>query len=205
MTAKAKFSGFPKECIEFFNALKDNNNKEWFAKNKKNFDKAVMGTARDFVQHMGERLRELSPKIMADPRIDKSIFRIYRDVRFSKDKSPYKTHMGILFWEGDDPKMECPGFYFHLEPPDIMFGAGMHCFSRQMLQIYRDAVVDPKLGKSLVKAINEVKKNGDYEIGVKHYKRTPRGYDSDHENAELLLYNGLTAWRMEKIPKELNS
>ena len=101
--------------------------------------------------------------------------------------------------------MEYPGFYFHLEPPNLMLGAGMHCFSKEMLTAYREAVVDPKLGPALVKAIKEVQKKGDYEIGVKHYKRTPRGFDPKHKNADLLLHNGLTAATMSEIPEELQS
>jgi uncharacterized protein (TIGR02453 family) len=199
------FNGFPKKCVKFFKDLGDNNNKSWFKDHKDDYENYVMTPARDFVFEMGKRLEKTAPKIVADPRVDKSIFRIYRDTRFSKDKSPYKTHLGIFLWEGIRPKMDCPGFYFHLEPPNLMLGVGMHCFSKPMLTAYREAVVDPKLGPALVKAIGKVRKKGDYDIGVKHYKRTPRGFDPDHKNAELLLHNGLTAATMSKIPKALGT
>ena len=83
-----------------------------------------MTPARLFVGEMGARLKKLSPGVQADPRVDKSIFRIFRDTRFSRDKTPYKTHLGIWFWEGDGPRMECSGFYFHLDPPKLMNGSG---------------------------------------------------------------------------------
>ena len=201
----AQFNGFSKQTVEFLKKLAQNNNKQWFAEHKSDFEQHVMVPARDFVEAMGDRLRKIAPGVVADPRTDKSIFRIYRDVRFSKDKSPYKNHLGIFWWEGNRPKMDCPGFYFHLEPPNLLIGVGNHCFSKPLLQAYRDFAVDPKHGPALAKAIKDVTKKGDYEIGVKHYKKTPRGYDPNHRNAELLLHNGLTAATMEKIPKELYS
>ena len=101
--------------------------------------------------------------------------------------------------------MECSGYYFHLEPPRLFLAAGMHCFSKPVLEIYRDCVVDPKLGKTLHKAINAATKKPGHEIGGKHFKKTPRGYDAKHENAEMLLYNGLYVMTEADIPEELHS
>jgi uncharacterized protein (DUF2461 family) len=78
------FTGFPEESTQFFTELKTNNNKAWFDAHKPDFEKYVLAPARDFVVALGERLRELSPDVVADPRVNKSIFRIYRDIRFSK-------------------------------------------------------------------------------------------------------------------------
>ncbi|MDQ7783403.1 MAG: DUF2461 domain-containing protein [Desulfomonilaceae bacterium] len=205
MPTGCTFNGFPKESVEFYRELARNNNKEWFSAHKSRFEEYVMGPARDFVYEMGKRLREIAPDIVADPRVNKSIFRPYRDTRFSKDKSPYKTHLGIFLWTGTLAKMDCPGYYFHLEPPIVMLGVGNHCFSKPLLQMYRDSVVDPILGPALAKAVRSVRKEGDYEIGVKHYKMIPRGYDKEHENAEFLLFSGLTAAHTAEIPTELYS
>jgi uncharacterized protein (TIGR02453 family) len=199
------FKGFSKECVRFYSDLVKNNNKPWFDEHKPDFEAHVMQPARDFVYEMGERLKIISPKVVADPRINKSIFRPFRDTRFSKDKTPYKTHLGIFFWEGPLAKMDCPGYYFHIEPPMLMLGVGNHCFSRPVLEAYRDAVVDDSLGKALGNAIETVKSKGDYSIGEKQYKKVPRGYDKDHPNAELLLYGGLTAFVETPIPDELYS
>jgi uncharacterized protein (TIGR02453 family) len=156
---------------------------------------------------MGVRLRTLAPNIVADARTNGagSIFRIYRDIRFSKDKSPYKTYMGIFFWEGPRRKMENPGFYLHLAPPRLMLGAGIHMFPRPLLEAYRGSVVDPDLGPALVQAVEQVTSQGPYRIGGQHYKRIPRGYDPAHENASFLLYNGLSASSEGPIPPELHS
>ncbi len=205
MTLENDFNGFPVECIDFYNQLRANNSKSWFEEHKTDFEKYVMEPARLFVKVMGQRLSKISPAIVADTRYSRSIFRPFRDTRFSKDKTPYKTHLGIFFWEGSLPKMDCPGYYFHLEPPNLILGVGNHCFSKEILELYRDCVVDPKLGPDLRKALKEVHARGDYEIGVKKYKKTPRGYDKDHMNADLLLFSGLTASCEVVIPQEFYS
>ena len=201
MPSNSAFSGFSKETINFYKQLKENNNKGWFEDHKSDFDNFVMTPAREFVAAMGERLEKLSPNIHADPRVNKSIFRIYRDTRFSKDKTPYKTNLAMWWWEGEGPRMECSGYYMHFEPPNLMLGVGIYKFPKDMLKTYRDSVVDPINGPALQQAIKEVSQQKKYSIGEKHYKRVPRGYDPDHENAELLLYNGLHAGYETDIPQ----
>lgn len=198
------FSGFPKETIQFFVELGANNDKTWFTEHKPDFEKYVMTPARDFVVAMGERLKEINPKVNADPRVNKSIFRIYRDIRFSKDKTPYKTNLGLWFWVGEGAKFENPGYYFHLDAENLMLGCGLYSFAKPILEAYRDAVIDEKLGPQLAKAVAEVAGKG-YGLGQKTYKRTPRGYDPEHPNAELLLYSGLTAGLEVGYPPELHS
>lgn len=199
------FYGFPEACLDFFEQLRNNNRKQWFDEHREDFEKNVMTPARLFVHDMGNALREIAPGIIADSRMNRSIFRPYRDTRFSHNKTPYKTHLGIFFWEGRMAKMDCPGFYFHLEPPTIMLGVGNHCFSRDHLEQYRQSVVDPVHGKSLNNAIRKVVSKGPYEIGVEKYKKVPRGCDKNHENARLLLLAGLTASCEMPAPDELMS
>ena len=199
------FQGFPNEALTFFQELRANNNKNWFDAHKPDYQKYVMEPAGSFVVDMGEKLQHLSPGVQAEPRINRSIFRIYRDTRFSKDKTPYKTHLGIWMWEGEGAKFESSGYYFHLEPPNMMVGVGIHTFSKDLLKAYREAVVDQVSGPALVGAINQVSAKKVYRLGGKHYKRVPRGYDPEHANAELLLYSGLTAGLEELIPEEFYS
>lgn len=199
------FNGFPREAVTFFQNLKLNNNKTWFEAHKPDYQNNVLEPAQAFIEEMGARLKQLSPGIHADPRVNKSIFRIYRDIRFSKDKTPYKTHLGIWLWEGEGAKFESSGYYFHLEPPNILLGVGIHMFSKNLLKAYREAVVDPVAGPKLVQAVQEVSQKGSYKLGGEHYKRVPRGYDPDHPNGELLRYNGLTAGSEVSIPDEFYS
>lgn len=200
----AEFQGFPRGIIKFFDQLKKNNNKEWFEANRKDYIDLVKAPSELFVVAMGEKLRKISPSINAIPKVNQSLFRLNRDTRFSPDKSPYKTNMGILFWEGGRKRMECTGFYFHLEGRNLMLAAGMHMIPRDLLASYRDAVVDKKNSTKLVRAANTVIKSG-YSIGGKHYKKVPRGYNPSHRNAEYLLHNGLFARVEEKIPKAFHS
>ncbi len=201
----SEFSGFPKECVQFYKNLMMNNSKEWFQAHKSDFDEHVMTPAKAFVVAMGERLREISPEVYAEPAVNRSIFRIYRDVRFSPDKTPYKTHLGLWFWEGDGKKMESSGYYFHLEPPNLMLGVGVYQFPKVLLEEYRASLVHPKHGKVLRRAIDEALKKGKYDVGGQHYKRLPRGYDADHENADLLRHNGFWLGTEREIPQEFYS
>jgi len=205
MSGTSAFNGFTKETIDFFTQLKKNNNKVWFDEHKRDYDTFVMSPSREFVVTMGERLETLSPDIHADPRVNKSIFRIYRDIRFSKDKTPYKSHLAMWWWEGDGPRMDCSGYYFHLEPPTLMMGIGIYMFPKHVMQTYRDSVVDPVYGAALKDALKEVSKQDKYSIGGKHYKRVPRGYDPEHENVELLLYNGIHVGYETSIPDSFYS
>lgn len=199
------FKGFSKNTVDFFCNLKKNNNKPWFDNHKKDYEIFVLQPAKSFVKDMGARLKDLSSSIVALSRINKSLFRINRDARFSGDKSPYKNFMGIFFWEGSRPRMECSGFYFHLEPPILLLGVGVYKFPDRLLDRYRRMVVDPEYGEELSEVLRKIYKIKGCELGGNHYKRIPAGYDSAHPNAELLLHNGLYAGCENEIPDELYS
>ena len=198
------FKGFPKEMIRFFDRLKKKNTREWFLAHKTDYETHVKAPSEEFVLALGEKLKGISPGIHAIPKVNQSLFRLNRDTRFSKDKRPYKTNLGIWFWEGKRKRMECPGFYFHLDGQNLMLGTGLHVFPKQLIGPYRDAVVHKKHGLELKKAIKKVTKHGYVMVG-KHYKRVPRGYDDSHENAEYLLYNGLAAMYTSELPEALFS
>ncbi len=199
-----EFNGFPQEIDEFFMDLQDNNNREWFNAHKRDYEDYVKQPACEFVVAMGEKLRNIAPRINAVPKINQSLFRLNRDTRFAKDKRPYKTDMGIWFWEGERKRMECSGFYLHFGEGKLMIGAGMYIIPRDMLEQYREAVVDKKLGPRLQKAVDHLSNEG-YAIKGQHYKKVPRGYDAAHKNVEYLLHNGLHAGNDIKTPKEFYS
>jgi uncharacterized protein (TIGR02453 family) len=199
------FNGFSEETVKFLIELRLNNNRDWFTANKRRYEEFVKNPSKQFAVAMAEALSELSRHPEKPAPFEYSIFRIYRDVRFSRDKSPYKTNIGALFWQGDKPKMENPSFYFHLEPPNLMLGNGVYEFARDALKVYRDSVVDPKTGQELRLAIQKVQENGPYSIGGQHYKRIPTGYNPETEGAELLLHNGLYTGFESEIPGEIYS
>jgi uncharacterized protein (TIGR02453 family) len=196
MNVAPVFSGFPQEGLQFLAELKDNNNREWFQANKDTYINYVLAPAQDLVFAFGERLKQvISPGIVYDTAANGSgsILRIYRDLRFSADKTPYNTHVRLVFWEGGRKKMENPSFFVRFSPDELALYAGIYVFSRPVLTAYRDAVVDERLGPALEAAIAEVVDAGAYTVGGEHYKRVPRGYEAGHPRADLLRYNGLWA------------
>jgi uncharacterized protein (TIGR02453 family) len=164
-----------------------------------------MAPAKLFVAAMGERLRSIVPGIVAVPAVNKSIFRINRDTRFSLDPSPYKTNLGLYFWDGARSRMESAGFYVGLEPPDIMLGGGMYVIPDALLGRYRKAVVDPKRGAELAKIVAALRAIPGCAVEGAHYKRVPAGFDPGHNNAELLKHKGLYAGFGTKVPEEFFS
>ncbi len=200
MSEELNFQGFNKNTFKFFKQLSKQNTKDWFDEHRADYENNVLIPAMGFVSDMGAKLRSITPDVTAIPKIDKSIFRLRRDTRFSSDKTPYKTHMGIFFWEGSGKKLENPGYYVQLNGRSIFIGVGMHMFPTHLLRVYRDAIADPKLRKKIVKVIKGIEKNDAYKISGSHYKRVPKGYDPNTPNAELFLHNGLAAFGEYKIP-----
>ena len=206
MTEKRRFKGFPNETVTFLIELSQNNDKGWFDAHRQDYESYYLPPAKEFVIHLGDALRQIAPGIHAEPALNKSIFRIHRDVRFSKDKSPYKAHLAVFLWEGSRPKrMECPGFYFHLEPPNLMIGHGIHTFPKPHLEAYRKRVAQPEHGKALSDALQQLASKKIYNFGSQRYKRLPTGYDLDYRYADLLLNKGLTVGIETLIPDELYS
>jgi len=195
-------NNFPKTAEDFLSKLSRNNNREWFEAHRDDYKAMLLEPAQGFVMEMGKRLQSIRPNIIAIPKIDKSIFRLHRDVRFSKDKLPYKTNLGIIFWEGDDKKLESSGFYFHVEPKYFFLGGGTYMFSDNLIKVYREALSDKAAGEQITKAIKKVIKLG-YKIGGKHFKRLPKGFDADFPHAELLLHNGLYCFYESKDINQL--
>ncbi|MBW1769130.1 MAG: DUF2461 domain-containing protein [Deltaproteobacteria bacterium] len=196
----SNFTGFPKEMITFFDQLSRNNSKVWFDENRRDYEDFVKSPSIAFVESMREKLRTIAPEIIAIPKVNQSLFRINRDTRFSHDKRPYKTNLGLWFWEGYGKRMECSGFYFHFEEGKIMLGVGIYMFPKTLLERYRDLVVQDRAGKSLRKTVDQLSRK-EYILGGQHYKRIPHGFDGNHKNADLLLQKGLTTIIDEKIPE----
>lgn len=189
------FNGFPAAGIQFLADVVENNNRDWFEANKKNYTDNLRDPAVAFIGALGAKLKTISAGIVADTRTNGSgsLMRIYRDVRFSKDKSPYKTNLGIVFWEGAGKKTEVPSFYFHMDAESAMLYAGLYQFPKPFLTAYREAVADDKFGAELSSILDDIKNAGDYEVSGEHYKKVPRGYTADHPRADLLRHNGLGA------------
>ena len=137
---KGPIKDFPKKTTAFLGKLSKNNNREWFEANRDLYNSDLLEPCIQFVIEMGDKLQDIDPDIVAIPKVDKSIFRLHRDVRFSKDKTPYKTNAGLYFWNGKMKKMDASGFYFHLEPKLFGVGLGIYMFPPHLLKKYRDVL-----------------------------------------------------------------
>ena len=197
------FDGFTKTATTFLKGLAKNNSKAWFDANRADYESGLLEPCKDFVVAIGPKLAKIAPDIHAEPKVSGSIMRINRDTRFSKDKTPYKTYMGLWFWQGAGRSRECPGLYFGLSGDELTLGAGMHLFGPKQLDAYRTALVDPKHGPAGRKAYDKIAKLKGIEIGGAHYKKVPRGFDPAHPNADLLVHNALYFGFTTKVPADL--
>ena len=165
---------FTPALFEFLSELSMNNNREWFQANKDRYERDVRDRLVQFVADFDERLTAISPHMVADPRPSGgSVFRIYRDVRFSKDKSPYKTNAGIHFRHEVGRKVHGPGFYLHLQPGMVFAGAGMWRPDSDTLRKVRGAIVaNPAKWEGIV---NDERFQSVYTLEGDSLKRPPRG------------------------------
>jgi uncharacterized protein (TIGR02453 family) len=203
MPTQSSFSGFSPDGLRFLEGLAANNNKAWFDAHRAAYDESLIEPAKAFVEAIGPRLRRFAPNVQSEPRVNGSIMRINRDVRFSKDKSPYKTTFDMWFWEGQDRGWDIPGFFFRLEPKRLILGAGQHHLDKEKLDRFREAVVNDKTGRALVKALDRVRESGPYSVYGAERKTVPRGFDAAHPRASLLLHEGLFASFEAPPPHEL--
>jgi uncharacterized protein (TIGR02453 family) len=173
------------ELFEFFRELKRNNSKEWFRGNKERYEQLVRLPLQRFIMDFEQPLRRISPHFRADPRpVGGSLFRIYRDVRFSPDKSPYKTHGGIQFRHERGSDVHAPGFYLHLEPVNVFAAAGIwHPDSAALGRIREAIIADPA---AWLHAKSDPGFRRLYELSGESLKRAPQGYDPGHPQIEDL-------------------
>ena len=174
------FSGLPNDYFKFFTELSDNNNREWFNDNKQRFREIVQEPLAAFVEAMAPKLKKVSKHIVADPRLNGgSVFRIYKDVRFSKDKAPYKTHGAVQFRHALGKDAHAPGFYVHLAPDEIFYGGGIWVPPPPALLAVREAIRDKSAAwkRATTGAAFERKFGG---VRGDALTRPPRGFDGDH-------------------------
>lgn len=187
-----EFAGFPKETFAFLEGVAAHNEKAWFDANRPLYEAGYVEPAKALVATLGPRLKEISPQVQFEARVNGSIARINRDIRFSKDKRPYKDHLDLWFWHGDKRGWDRPGFWFRLTATAVFLGSGVHGFDKELLEAFRSAVIHPRSGKGLLAAVKQVEARG-YEVGGKTRKQVPRGYQTDPDRAEYLLFEGLYA------------
>ena len=180
-----QFNGFPKDFFKFFDELKKNNNRDWFAANKPRYFESVVQPMGDYIVSIAPHLQRISPFYKADPRPHGgSMFRIYRDARFSKDKTPYKTHAACHFRHEAGRDAHAPGFYLHIETDRISIGGGIWRPPAKQLGLIREFIADnPSAWEKLVKSAAIRKMGG---VQGDSLIRPPRGYNPDAKHIEDL-------------------
>jgi uncharacterized protein (TIGR02453 family) len=167
------FGGWPAEALDFYEGLEADNSKAYWTAHKTIYEEKVLGP-------MSELLEELAPEFG-----EAKIFRPYRDVRFSKDKSPYKTNIGAVIGDG----------YLQLSAQGLAAGSGMWMMAPDQLDRYRQAVASDETGAQLERVIAGVERHEVTVHGHGVLKKAPRGYPADHPRIALLRYKGVTAWQ----------
>lgn len=180
------FDGFPRQGIAFLRRLKRNNNRPWFQKHKAEYEEYVRFPMQCFIATLARELRDEIPEMDFNPK--RSIFRIYRDVRFSKNKAPYKTNIAASFQpRGAPPGIELPGLYVGIEPGEIFVGGGLYMPSGDQLKAIRASIAEhPDEFLAVVQAPRFRKRFGGI-LGEKLLK-APLGFPKDHPMIEFLRF-----------------
>lgn len=198
------FRGFPAETQAYLMELSSNNNKVWFDAHRADYEAFYLDPARAFVEAAGEALRSVCPGIRAEPRVNGSIFRVNRDVRFSNDKSPYKDHLDVWFWEGER-REAVSGYYLRITSDTIGLGVGAHRFDKDRLAAYRTAILDPRRRRRLLAAIDAAASAG-CAVAGEHYKRLPTGFaDAPAAAHDLLRHNALWVGSDQPAPASFHT
>ena len=178
-------SYFTPTTTEFLLDLKENNNRLWFQENKSRYEKEVKQPFLHFISDFGPRVEAISKNIFVDPRPNGgSLFRIYRDTRFSKDKTPYKTHAAAQFRHIAGKDVHAPGYYFHYEKDNFIFGCGIWRPDSKTLRKIRESIIArPEAWKAVLEDADFA---DSVELGGESLKRNPQGIDRDHPLIEDL-------------------
>ncbi|WP_435595153.1 DUF2461 domain-containing protein [Tsukamurella tyrosinosolvens] len=171
------FTGFPEAALDFYDDLEADNSKVFWEAHKEVYKTAVAAPMAALTEELADEFGTAK------------VFRPYRDVRFSKDKTPYKTHQGAFIGVGP-----ATGYYLQIGAPGVRVGAGFYDASPTRLAAFRKAIDNDLYGPALEKVIAKLRRTG-WEIGGETLKTAPRGWDADHPRIELLRHKSLSAMR----------
>jgi uncharacterized protein (TIGR02453 family) len=189
-----RYASFTPESVAFLAELKNNNNRDWFNENKQRYEEQVLDVALRFIQSMHDPLADIAPHFTAIPkRMGGSLMRVYRDTRFSKNKTPYKTNIGIQFRHEQARDVHAPGFYVHIAPEQIFLGAGMWRPAAEALKGIRERISDKSVEWARARDDKAFKRN--FKLGGETLTRPPRGYAKDHPQIEDLKRKDFIAIR----------
>jgi len=180
----SEFAGFTPDVFQFLHELDANNSRDWFKANQPRYEASVREPARAFVRAVADRLPEISGHFVGnDKKVGGSVMRPQRDTRFSKDKTPYKTNLGIHFKHVRGKDVHAPGFYLHIHPEEISLGVGLWHPDKDGLAGIRQAIVTRPDDWT---AARDAAVGAGFKQAGDSLKRAPKGYDADHPLIEDL-------------------
>jgi len=189
-----QFTGFKKEGLDFLDEIVINNSKEWLDNNRERYEKDIVEPNRAYVEEMGEHLQVIVPSINAVAKVNKSLFRIYRDARYHP-LDPIKTKIGIIFWQGGGHRMQSSSFYMHYEPHEVFVATGIRNFKPPLLAAYREYIKDLHKRELLHEILESLQAKG-YSIPEAHYKRLPLGFEKEDKYVYLAKYRAMYAFKI---------
>ncbi len=176
----SRYARFCPSTLRFIEELAANNNRDWFGENKSRYEEEVLDVALRFIQSMQEPLAEIAPHFVAMPtRVGGSLMRVYRDTRFSKNKTPYKTNIGIQFRHEQAKDVHSPGYYIHIEPRQVFLGAGMWRPEAESLRGIRERIAARPA--EWQRALRDQQFQRNFELGGDSLTRPPRGFSKDQD------------------------
>ncbi|HUH42260.1 MAG TPA: DUF2461 domain-containing protein [Sulfurimonas sp.] len=192
-----EFEGF-KGAIPFLEAIRKNNTKEFFEANRDVYEKVILNPSKAFVLEMGEHLMALEPHVTPEPKINKSLFKMYRDIRrMGANKEPMKSKVGIIIpqdgWDGC--RLQKSSFYMHFSPDELFVSVGVRWFNKPMLDAYREYIRDDRRRVELDSLLKRLNSMG-YLTIEKGYKRYPKGFSEDMLGVDLSLQKGMATYKI---------
>jgi uncharacterized protein (TIGR02453 family) len=190
MAGKNAFRGFPAAGMEFLRELKENNDREWFTPRKEVYQTQVLAPMVELVGLLHGEMLRFAPDYVGEPK--KCVFRIYRDTRFAKDKTPYKTHVAAAMWKNGGEKGRRAGFYFSVSPEEVEVGGGLYG---------PDPAVLLKVRQYVAEHHKAFRKTFSGELYGESAARAPKGFDPEHPAIDLIKHKHFAV--IETLPPEL--
>ncbi len=190
----ARYACFEPRSIRFLAALNANNNREWFKEHKSRYEQDVLDIALQFIMSMQDPLAKIAPQFTAVPtRVGGSLMRVYRDTRFSKNKLPYKSNIGIQFRHEQAKDVHSPGYYVHIDPDEVFLGVGMWRPDSEPLRGIRERIATKP--QEWQQVVGDRAFGRHFSLGGETLVRPPRGFDKNHECIEDIKRKSFIAVR----------
>jgi len=191
------FKGF-KKALEFLKSIRKNNSKEYFEAHRDEYEQYILNPSKAFVVEMGEHLMALEPTVDAEPKINKSLFKMYRDVRrMGENKEPMKSKIGIIFPQGgwSGCRLQKSSFYLHFSPDELFVAVGVRWFNKPMLDAYREYIGDEERRVALDETLKKINALGYGTMG-REYKKYPKGFTPQMKSVDLSLHKGMATYKI---------